>query len=229
MIILVAGTGTGIGKTHFATALVRRLGSTSERVAGRKPIESGVPHGVAGDADLLAAAGTVPMASPPPFLLPDPVSPHLAARRAGRTIDVDVAARWCVDSAPGAEHLVVETAGGLLSPLGRDATNLDLALRVAPDGMVLVAPDRLGALHEIRSVQLALQLDVLGGAGELWRRTLVVLMAPATPDASTGSNAAELVWLGWCTEVETWPREPLGPAGQVADEAADRVLRRLRR
>lgn len=202
MIVVVAGTGTGIGKTHVASALVRQLASTSSRVAGRKPIESGIVEGVLADADILAAAGTVPMQSPPPYLLADPVSPHLAARRAGRAIDVDAAARWCLESAMGAEHLVVETAGGLLSPLGPSATNLDLAIRVGPDRLVVVAPDRLGVLHEVRAVQLAIHAS-------LGDRTLVVLVTPGVPDASTGTNAEELLRLGWCarSRVLTWPRD----------------------
>jgi dethiobiotin synthetase len=200
VIVVVAGTGTGIGKTHVTTALVRRLAALGCRVAGRKPIESGIVDGVASDADALAAAGTVPMASPPPYLLADPVSPHLAARRAGRVIDVDTAARWCRTSSADVEHLFVETAGGLLSPLGPDATNLDLALALEPDHLVLVAPDRLGVLHDVRAVQLALV------AAGLWDRSVVTLVAPGEADASTGTNAAELLYLGWCLHVTTWPR-----------------------
>lgn len=81
--------------------------------------------------------------------------------------------------------LVIETAGGVFSPLTEHLTNFDLAHCVGSAQWVLVAPDRLGVLHEVTSTLQAMRS--LGRSPD-W----LVLNAPSTPDASTGSNAAEL-------------------------------------
>ena len=87
--IVVVGTGTGIGKTHLSVALVAYLARAGRQVCGLKPIESGVPPGAVGeDATALAAAGVFHVKQPQPYALPDPVSPHLAARRLGVLHDV---------------------------------------------------------------------------------------------------------------------------------------------
>ena len=44
---------------------------------------------------------------------------------------------------------IIETAGGLFTPLGRGVTNLDLVRALGPSVVLLVAPDRLGVLHEL--------------------------------------------------------------------------------
>lgn len=198
-VVAVIGTGTGVGKTHVSCALTRALTARGLATAGRKPIESGVVDIPSTDAAMLAGSGSIPPASPPPYTFRDPVSPHLAARREGLAIEVEVAVRWSRDSSPGADLVVVETAGALLSPLGPHLTNLDLALTLAPDAFVLVAPDRLGVLHEVGCARRILPAAV-------WARTLVVLSEPAERDASSGTNADELRWLGWADDAVTWPR-----------------------
>src|SRR5579859_7268409 len=104
---------------------------------GLKPIESGVREGAAEptDQDLLVEA-TRPFhvkhgAGHPPFhvkrslyAFPDPVSPHLAAERVGDRIDIPAVAGW-VDANASLVTLI-ETAGGLFSPLGIGLDNLSL-------------------------------------------------------------------------------------------------------
>jgi dethiobiotin synthetase len=85
--------------------------------------------------------------------------------------------------------VVVETAGGLFSPLGDGANNLDLVRALEPASLVLVAPDRLGALHDVTAA--------MGYARSLGRCVdAVVLSASAKPDPSTGTNRRELERLG---------------------------------
>src|SRR5207244_3849402 len=54
-LVLVTGTGTGVGKTWWAAATVRRLRAAHVRALARKPVQSGEP-GTPTDADVLAAA-----------------------------------------------------------------------------------------------------------------------------------------------------------------------------
>ena len=58
---------------------------------------------------------------------------------------------------PGAELGWVEAAGGVRSPFTDDGDGVDLATRLVPDTIVLVADAELGALNAIRLCLDALQ------------------------------------------------------------------------
>ena len=218
MRIVVVGTGTGIGKTHLSVALLTALTRAGHPACGLKPVESGVPPGQIGpDAAALEAAGMFHVKHPAPYALVDPVSPHLAARRMGITVDLTRVRSW-IDTHT-ADWLVVETAGALLSPVSPTATNLDLARAVAADAWLLVGVDRLGVLHEVSACCLALR--TLGAPPT----PVVVLQSPPTPDDSTGTNATELATLGIVPRALLMPRgDPTSPACQ---SAAEQILRTL--
>lgn len=183
-LLLVTGTGTEIGKTFVATALVRVWAAGGKRIAGAKPVESGVV-GEPADVSALAAASTFALPSPPPYLFAAPVSPHLAARAEGRKISLDVIVPWVDALRAAADGTVVELPGGLFSPLTDVETNADAVLRLKPTFSVLVTCDRLGVLHDVQATIRAAEPMGL-------RFDAIVLSAPVTPDGSTGTNAAEL-------------------------------------
>ncbi len=199
--IVLVGTGTGIGKTHLGVLLVQAFASSGLGVAGLKPVESGVGTALT-DADLLSGASTVRANDPPPYRLAAPLSPHLAAPLEGTMVLLTPILTW-VDSVE-APVLVVETAGALLSPLSPGVTNLDLTAALEPDVIVLVAPDRLGVLHDVTAALFALH-----HLEPRLPEPVVVLMAPAEADASTGTNAEELLTLGIARRVVTFPRAPV--------------------
>ncbi len=183
-LVVVSGTGTGIGKTHFSEALLGALAHAPARVAGLKPVETGVDGVTVTDATRLERASSFHVKRSG-LSFPEGVSPHLAARRAGVRISIEslvadiAAARQKVDA------LLVELPGGLFSPLSDVAVNADLAQQLEPDATFVVAPDRLGVLHEV--------IATLRAAGTVpLRIDGLVLVAPDIPDASTGRNAAEL-------------------------------------
>jgi hypothetical protein len=84
---------------------------------------------------------------------------------------------------------LIETAGGVFSPLSTTRSNLDLARALEPAFWLLVAPDALGVLHDLTATLIAM--------GERSRRPdAVVPTASRGIDASTGTNARELARLG---------------------------------
>jgi len=199
--IVVFGTGTEIGKTHASIAITSALTAMGVSVSALKPIESGVPLNpteASTDAGSLAAFSSYP-AGTPPYAFPDPVSPHLAARRAHVVIDLDRVTSWVNSHA--ARFVLVETAGALLSPIDKTRTNLDLIRALEPDLVLLVAPDRLGVLHDVRATLHAYQTL----APQL-PTPVVLLQPPLTPDMSTGTNADEIAWLGIAPKAFVFPR-----------------------
>ncbi len=219
--LVIVGAGTGVGKTHLGVALARALGQGGELVAALKPIESGLEEGAVSDAAQLAEASTFHVKHPPPYRFTRPVSPHLAAREEGVAINLQAACAW-VDEAT-CRWVLVETAGGLLSPLGPGLSNLDLARALQPRAVLLVALDRLGVLHEVAACCLALRVL----APEL-RDVTVVLQAPAVADLSTGTNADELLSLGTAAPVFEIPRgDPSSPGVTAAVSALAEHCRKL--
>jgi dethiobiotin synthetase len=151
--VFVTGTDTGVGKTLAACALVHALRTRGLRVAPMKPVAAGaVPHGRGwANEDTLALAEAAGHGAPAledmtPVLLREPMAPHIAAAREGRTIRLEplleahlrLAAQW--------DFTVVEGVGGFHVPLGPalDARDLAAALGLP---VVLVVGLRLGCLN----------------------------------------------------------------------------------
>jgi dethiobiotin synthetase len=150
--IFVTGTDTGVGKTLVSTGLLHALASYHARVVGMKPVAAGTElmDGVAVNDDVLALRAAATVAVPPeldnPVLLPDPVSPHIAAARAGVTIDIAHVVACHRALTQLADAVVVEGAGGFQVPLSATETGADLAQALGLP-VVLVVGLRLGCLN----------------------------------------------------------------------------------
>ena len=148
----VTGTDTGVGKTLAATALLHALARHHARVIGMKPVAAGaVQVGAAWtseDALSLRAESNVvvPSELDNPVLLAEPISPHLAAQRAGVRIDIARIVRSYRLLAARADAVVVEGAGGFHVPLSDTETGADLAQALGLP-LVLVVALRLGCLN----------------------------------------------------------------------------------
>jgi len=147
----VAGTDTGIGKTHASCTLLHALRAAGYVACGMKPVASGGMETAEGlrneDALALLAAGSAPLpyARVNPVVLRDPLSPHLAAAHEGVTIALPPL-RAAFD-ALCAEHdaVVVEGVGGWRVPLapGLFASEIAKAWQLP---VILVVGLRLGCL-----------------------------------------------------------------------------------
>ena len=150
--LFVTGTDTGVGKTLISAALLHALSAHHARVVGMKPVAAGTEliNGVMTNEDVIAlrAASTcaVPAELDNPVLLPDPVSPHIAAARAGVTIDIPHIVACHRQLLLLADAVVVEGAGGFHVPLSDLETGADLAQALGLP-VVLVVGLRLGCLN----------------------------------------------------------------------------------
>jgi dethiobiotin synthetase len=156
--LFVTGTDTAVGKTVVARLIVRSLVSTGVRVAVMKPVAAGSFMTPAGPRNedalgLIAESNVVmPYAAVNPYCLASPVSPHLAAREAGVSIELSriQASFWALRAA--ADQVIVEGAGGWLAPLNEREFVADLAAALDLP-VLLVVGLRLGCLnHALLSV-----------------------------------------------------------------------------
>lgn len=151
--IFVTGTNTEVGKTVVTRAIVAALVRRGVDVSALKPVESGASKNAAGrfcpeDAFALArACGQDPtLTANTAYCFCAPVSPHLAARREGRSIESEPILALLHRELQTSNVVVAEGAGGLLVPLSDTLLYADV-IAEAGFGLLIVAPDVLGAIN----------------------------------------------------------------------------------
>ena len=142
----MTGTDTGVGKT-VASAWLAWKASRAGKVALIKAVQTGADPQVDGDEAFYRAAlrgREVTVESLASF--PEPLAPLIAARRAGRTLELETLARQCESVAAAHDLTLVEGSGGLLVPIEEQRDFADLALRLDAALAVVVRPG-LGTLN----------------------------------------------------------------------------------
>ena len=141
---VVTGTGTGVGKTVLSGLLVRRLVRLGRTVRAFKPLCSGGRD----DARVLEAAlkGSQTLEDINPWHFEASLSPALAARLERRVVTLQEVVAHVRRQADEVEPILVEGAGGLLSPLTADGDTRDLIVRLRALPLI-VASNRLGVIH----------------------------------------------------------------------------------
>lgn len=199
-VTLVVGTDTGVGKTFVTSALARAIRAAGQAVVAVKPIETGCDGEPGPNEDGMRLAAATGQTGPLRALvrLPGALAPAIAADQAGVQIDYeDLVARTRSLAVPGTV-LLVEGAGGVMSPLTWTDNHLDLAHSLSAK-VLLVAADRLGTLsHTLMALRVlaAERVPVLG----------VVLNQPGEADDSTRTNAGALLRLAEQVPVVSVPR-----------------------
>ncbi|GBE88489.1 onanonoxo-7-onima-8-eninoihtemlysoneda [Sparassis latifolia] len=156
----VFGANTNVGKTILTSALVRASAAKGNTVYYLKPVSTG-PMEDADDEHVqrFSGAHADTVHSRCLFRFDDPVSPHLAARRAGKSGVEEVSVpsddifakavashiRDCASQDAHPAHMYVETAGGVHSPTLSGTTQLD-SYRPLFLPVVLVGDSKLGGI-----------------------------------------------------------------------------------
>lgn len=194
--LFITGTGTSVGKTRVGCAIARHLRAAGLSVGVYKPAASGCRR--QGDrlisddaAELWQAAGrpgTLDEVCPQCFEAP--LAPHLAARAEGRRIDAELLRSGIEVWRQRSDVVLVEGAGGLMSPLGEEEYVAHLAYELGYP-LLVVTRNALGTIHDTLATLIVAAtfcegLDVAG----------VVVNEPVDPatadDASLASNVDEL-------------------------------------
>ena len=199
-VLVITGTGTGIGKTVVTAAIAALAHARGDRVAIVKPAQTGVHPGPGSDVpdaetiERLSGVGdTHELAR-----FPDPLSPEAAARVSGLPpLDLADAADYIGKLAASRDLVLVEGAGGLLVRYdAAGATLADLALMCAAPVLVVVAAG-LGTLNHTALTCEALaarRLELAGVAIGSW---------PGEPGLAERENV---------TDLETLTGRPLAAA-----------------
>lgn len=145
----VTGTDTGVGKTLVTCALLHATRRRGSSAVGMKPIAAGVEDdGGNEDVVRLLAASSIqpPVELVNPFLYDSPIAPHIAAREAGRPIEIGTIRQAFDRLRMLADVVWVEGVGGFRVPLDERYDTADLAQAFALP-VVLVVGMRLGCLN----------------------------------------------------------------------------------
>ncbi|MCX6466034.1 MAG: dethiobiotin synthase [Pseudonocardiales bacterium] len=182
-VLVVTGTGTGVGKT-VVTAAVAAL--APGRTAVLKPAQTGVGPDEPGD--LADVARLVPGVTGRELgRYPDPLAPATAARRAGLPpVTPAAAAAAARDLARDHDLVLVEGAGGLLVRFDEDGGTLADVAAALGAPVLVVAAAGLGTLNHTALTVEALATRGIACAG------VVVGSWPAEPDLAARCNLADL-------------------------------------
>ena len=188
---VVAGTGTGVGKTWVAAHLAEHLAARGVRVAARKPAQSFDPGTGPTDAEILGrATGEDPRDVCPPHRWYEvAMAPFMAADALGRDRFDMPELVGEVRFPDGTDVGLVEAAGGVRSPITSDGGDtVDLVAGLQPDIVVLVADAGLGTINAVRlsvaplaALAAAVFLNRYDGSDDLHRRNRAWLAAHLEP------------------------------------------------
>ena len=166
----ITATDTGVGKTWCTLALMQWFQLQGLKVAGMKPVSSGCRE-VDGqllneDAMLIRqqATGDPDYGLVNPYAFVPGIAPHIAAEKAGVTIDLATLIERYTVLAEGNERIIVEGVGGWRVPLSPTQTLADL-VKALDLQVILVVGLRLGCINHALLTAEAIRADGLSLAG----------------------------------------------------------------
>jgi dethiobiotin synthetase len=190
--LFFAGTDTNVGKTYTASLVASQMKQAGRRVGVYKPVASGCRRVdaslIADDAVALWEAAGCPRSleevCPQRFI--EPLAPPEAAAAEGKVVDADLLRSGAVCWEADSDLLIIEGAGGLLSPLADGVLNIDLVKQFQTVTLLIVAANRLGAIHQaLAACTAAIYHGVKPGG--------IILCDPTgDADKSAPSNAVQI-------------------------------------
>ena len=193
--LFVTGTDTGVGKTYVTAIIARQLVAEGRKVGVYKPAASGCLRKagrlVSKDAVTLWNAAGKPgeLDRVCPQLFEAPLAPHLAALAEGRRLDADLLRLGLDYWRERSEIVLVEGAGGLMSPMGEEEYVADLAEKFGYP-LVVVSRNVLGTINQTLQTLITASVFCSGIAV-----AGVVMNHPCKPlagDVSLARNRQEL-------------------------------------
>jgi len=193
--LFITGTDTGVGKTYVASLIARSLAATGRKVGVYKPAASGCLRDgdtlVSEDAAALWNAagrpGELERVCPQRFAAP--LAPHLAAWAEGKRLDTIMLRDGLEYWKERSDIVLVEGAGGLMSPMGGEEYVAHLADEFGFP-LIVVSRNVLGTINQ--TLQTLITASVFGDGLNVAGVVLNHPTPPSTDDVSLATNRAEL-------------------------------------
>lgn len=151
--LFIVGTNTEVGKTYVTALIARQLVAQGKKVGVYKPVASDCyddgSEVISEDAMALWQAAGQPLTWQEvcPQRFRAPLAPYLAAKEEGKELDPQLMRDGLKSWTDGFDIILVEGAGGLMSPLTEQEYVADLAADFGFP-LILVAPNVLGTINQ---------------------------------------------------------------------------------
>ncbi|MCE3233640.1 MAG: bioD [Rickettsiaceae bacterium] len=160
----ITATGTGIGKTYITCALINKLQHAGKTVRAIKPVISGWENSNTDTHRILEAlnveATDESIAKTSPWRFDQPLSPDIATRLVGKSIDFEELVNFC-HPAGKEDYLLIEGVGGVMVPLNSKKTIADLIKKLQIP-VILVAGSYLGSIsHTLTAITTLKSYDII--------------------------------------------------------------------
>jgi len=158
----ITGTDTGVGKTVVTAAMAGCFSMAGKKVGVVKPIQTGTELQSIPDIEFVYSSLERPfnITEVCYYRLPKPLSPHAASVLEGVEIDTDLIINSITEFSAGYDVVIVEGAGGILVPVGREYMMIDLVSDIGLPVVVVSRPG-LGAInHSLLTLETLKRRDV---------------------------------------------------------------------
>ena len=164
-VYFISGIDTSVGKTAATGAIAKALAQAGKRVITQKMIQTGCEQ-VSEDIEEHRRIQGIPFTEEDregwtcPYIFSYPCSPHMAAAKDGRTIDLQVITQATERLRERYEYVLLEGAGGLLVPNDFQSLTIDY-IRDQGYPLILVTSGKLGSInHTLLSLFAAEQYGI---------------------------------------------------------------------
>lgn len=164
-VYFISGIDTSVGKTAATGAIAKALAQAGKRVITQKMIQTGCEQ-VSEDIEEHRRIQGIPFTEEDregwtcPYIFSYPCSPHMAAAKDGRTIDLQVITQATKRLRERYEYVLLEGAGGLMVPNDFQSLTIDY-IRDQGYPLILVTSGKLGSInHTLLSLFAAEQYGI---------------------------------------------------------------------
>ena len=164
-VYFISGIDTSVGKTAATGAIAKALAQAGKRVITQKMIQTGCEQ-VSEDIEEHRRIQGIPFTEEDregwtcPYIFSYPCSPHMAAAKDGRTIDLQVITQATERLRERYEYVLLEGAGGLMVPNDFQSLTIDY-IRDQGYPLILVTSGKLGSInHTLLSMFAAEQYGI---------------------------------------------------------------------
>ena len=164
-VYFISGIDTSVGKTAATGAIAKALAQAGKRVITQKMIQTGCEQ-VSEDIEEHRRIQGIPFTEEDregwtcPYIFSYPCSPHMAAAKDGRTIDLQVITQATERLRERYEYVLMEGAGGLMVPNDFQSLTIDY-IRDQGYPLILVTSGKLGSInHTLLSLFAAEQYGI---------------------------------------------------------------------